>query len=640
LFNIYLVRYFCIILAGLSISGEALAQTAANAFLDDTQVQVINVTMAASDWTALQQNYLLDTYYHASMTWNGTSVTFGIRSHGGNGSRSPIKPNLDFNFAHYTTGQTFLGLPFILMKANNEDPSNLHEWISMKLYRKMGLPAPREAPAQLFINGQLLGFYYIVEHEDENFVTRDFGEDGGYLYEWEYGNYYEWGNLGTNPSSYSQYLDLKTDQAAPDLTTFVNFIQAVNAPTSSETAYIGGLAPYMDPKLFLSYCATENTLAEEDGVLDGLSGANNFYLYQFQNTTLYQMIAWDKDRTFSDPNRSIVNGVTTGSYINALAQALYGFADYKNVYLSELTRAATLFGGVGGWADSEITREFGVIENAALDDPNKQCDYNGAGPVPCGTEDFEAGVEAMHVFMSQRSAVVLSSALNAGYQPITTSPQIQNVSVLAPGYTTLQLSPGALASVMGTNLGPTQQSSNEPLSRILGTTFVAVEGVRAPLLVTGSGQINFQMPADDPVGIANVVVSVAGSMSNTLSVDTWTTTPVVLEIARANGTVAATGNAPVAGEIVTIYALGMGSVTPDVPIGSAVSAGSPSTTIWTPQLELGTVSMNVLFSGLAPGYVGLYQINAQMPSPLPQGATATLTVTDDGQVVTATLALQ
>jgi len=148
------------------------------------------------------------------------------------------------------------------------------------------------------------------------------------------------------------------------------------------------------------------------------------------------------------------------------------------------------------------------------------------------------------------------------------------------------------------------------------------------------------MPADDPVGIANVVVSVAGSMSNTLSVDTWTTTPVVLEIARANGTVAATGNAPVAGEIVTIYALGMGSVTPDVPIGSAVSAGSPSTTIWTPQLELGTVSMNVLFSGLAPGYVGLYQINAQMPSPLPQGATATLTVTDDGQVVTATLALQ
>jgi uncharacterized protein (TIGR03437 family) len=632
--------HLCILAISLGISKTAVAQTQANAFLDDSQVQVINVTMNPTDWTTLIQNYLLDTYYHATMTWNGNSVAFGIRSHGGDGSRSPIKPNLDFNFAHYTTGQTFLGLPFILMKANNEDPSNLHEWISMKLYRKMGLPAPREAPAQLFINGQLLGFYYIVEHEDESFVTRDFGEDGGYLYEWEFGNFYEWGNLGTNPNTYSQYLDLKTDQAAPDLTTFVNFIQGVNGPTLSETAYISGLAPFMDPKLFLTYCATENTLAEEDGVLDGLSGANNFYLYQFQNTTLYQMIAWDKDRTFSDPHRSIVDGVTTGTYINALAQALYGFADYKNVYLSELTRAATLFGGVGGWADSEITREFGVIENAALNDPNKQCDYNGAGPVPCGTEDFEAGVQAMHVFIAERSGVVLSSALNAGYQPITSNPQIQNVSVLAPGFSTLELSPGALASVTGTNLGPSQQDANEPLSRILGTTFVAVEGVRAPLLMTESGQINFQMPADDPAGIANVVVSVAGSMSNTLSVDTWTTTPVILAVTRANGTVAAAGNAPTAGEIVTIYALGLGSVTPDVPIGSVASAGASSTTILTPQLDLGTASMNVLFSGLTPGYAGLYQINAQMPSPLPAGASATLTLTDDGQVVTAQIPLQ
>jgi spore coat protein CotH len=128
-------------------SGALFGQTEANALFDDTQVQAINVTMAASDWASLQQNYTANTYYHATMTWNGMSVDFGIRSHGGDGSRSPVKPNLDFNFAHYTSTQTFLGLGFIVLKANNEDPSNLHEWISMKLYRKMGLPAPREAPA-------------------------------------------------------------------------------------------------------------------------------------------------------------------------------------------------------------------------------------------------------------------------------------------------------------------------------------------------------------------------------------------------------------------------------------------------------------------------------------------------------------
>jgi uncharacterized protein (TIGR03437 family) len=50
--------------------------------------------------------------------------------------------------------------------------------------------------------------------------------------------------------------------------------------------------------------------------------------------------------------------------------------------------------------------------------------------------------------------------------------------------------------------------------------------------------------------------------------------------------------------------------------------------------------MNVLFSGLVPGYVGLYLVNVQMPSALPQGATGTLTFTDDGQVVTTAIALQ
>jgi uncharacterized protein (TIGR03437 family) len=622
------------------LSSPVFAQTEANPFFDDSQVQAIHVTMAPADWTTLQQNYLLDTYYHATMTWNGMSVNFGIRSHGGDGSRSAVKPSLDFNFAHYTKTQTFLGLAFVVLKAGNEDPSDLHEWISMKLYRKMGLPAPREAPAQLFINGQLLGFYYIVEHEDETFLARDFGENGGYLYEWEFADYYEFGNLGTNPNSYSQFLDLKTDQSAPDLTNFVSLIQAINAPISSETTYIGGLSPYLDPKLFLNYCATENVLAEEDGVLDGLSGLNNFYLYQFQNSTLYQMIAWDKDRTFSDPNRGILDGVTTGAHINVLAQALYGLTDYKAVYLSELTRAATLFGGAGGWADSEITREYGVILSAALDDPNKQCDYTGAGPVPCGTEDFESGVEAVHTFIAERSAFVLAAAIAAGYQAISANPQIQTAQIDIPGTTQTQLSPGVLANVEGTNLGPSGQSATIPLPRILEKTFVAVEGVRAPLLSTSSGKIQIQIPGDLPAGISSLVVSVAGAMSNTLSVDTWTTTPAILAVARANGSLVAAGNAPRAGEYITIYAIGLGAVTPDVPLGGDTSASALSTTILTPQLSLGAASMNAAFSGLVPGFVGLYQINAQMPSTLPQGTSAQLTLTDDGQVVSTQIALQ
>jgi hypothetical protein len=48
----------------------AFAQVQANPFLDDSTVQVINLIMAPNDWATLQQNYLLDTYYHATFVWN------------------------------------------------------------------------------------------------------------------------------------------------------------------------------------------------------------------------------------------------------------------------------------------------------------------------------------------------------------------------------------------------------------------------------------------------------------------------------------------------------------------------------------------------------------------------------------------
>ncbi len=255
-------------LAGFATnSGTASAQVLANPFLDDTQLQVINLTMAPSDWAALQQNYLLDTYYHATFTWNGISeAKWVIRSHGG-GSRSPVKPNLDINFAHYQTNQAFLGLPFIVLKANNEDASNMREWVSMKMFRKMGLPAPREAPAQVYLNGSALGFFYIVEHIDETILQRIYGENGGYLYEWEAVNNYNFENLGTDPSLYAPILELKSNQTAPDLQTFTNLVQAINQPSSANFAdddFILALSAYLDPVNLLTYAAVDQVMADSE----------------------------------------------------------------------------------------------------------------------------------------------------------------------------------------------------------------------------------------------------------------------------------------------------------------------------------------------------------------------------------------
>ena len=562
----------------MATCATAFAQVQAIPFLDDSTVQVINITMDPNDWATLQQNYLLNTYYHAAFTWNGIAENVGIRSHGG-GSRSPIKPNLDINFAHYTKTQTFLGLPFVLLKANNEDPSNMREWISMKLFRKMGIPAPREASAQVYINGQILGFYYIVEHLDETFLQRDFGESGGYLYEWQSLDNYDFENLGTDPTFYAQFLDLKTDQAAPDLQTFDNLVQVINQPASAsftEEAFIAALSQHLDPKQFLTYGATEQALAGSDSLIGGQQGMNNFDLYQFQGTTVYYFIPWDKDMCFSDWSRDIMDGISNGPNINLLAQRLATIPQYQQVYLNALVKAANLMGGTGGWADSEITREFGVIQAAALDDPNKQCMVSGV-LIPCGNEDFESGVQWDHTFLANRSSLVLSEAASDGYQPSTSGPQIAAGEVVSYGGVPA-LSPGGLATVAGVNLASAAQAASTPLPRVLGNAIVSVEGVRAPLFASAVGGIEFQVPGDIPVGDASIVVSSNGYMSATVDVPVEASVPVILAVLHANGSPVSAVNPPIATETISLYATGLGAVSANLPLGAAGPADPALTT--------------------------------------------------------------
>jgi spore coat protein CotH len=80
---------------------------------------------------------------------------------------------------------------------------------------------------------------------------------------------------------YAPFLKLKTNQTAPDLQTFFNLVRAINQSSSStftDADFIAALSPYMDPKPFLTYAATENLLAEADGLVGGIVGMNNFIL--------------------------------------------------------------------------------------------------------------------------------------------------------------------------------------------------------------------------------------------------------------------------------------------------------------------------------------------------------------------------
>jgi len=600
----------------------ATAQTLANPFLDDSTVQIIQLTMDPVDRQALARDYLADTYYPATFTWRGiTKDNTGVRNHGGAASRSPLKPNLDLNFAKYDSTQTFLGLPFLIIKANNQDASNLREWISMKLFRRMGLPAPREAPARVFLNGELLGFYFIVEHEDDAFLQRNFGEHAGYLYKFVQNGTYEFENLGTDPSLYSPLLELKSKQSSGNLQNFMNLVQVINhlsGPDFTDDQFIDALSAYLNPRLFLTHVAIEKALSEIDGICGGQVGMNNFYLYQFHNRSLYQLIPWDKDFTFYDPNMDIWFGIQDGPHINLLTQRLSYIPKYRNVYLNALATAVTTLGAAGGWADTEIQREYSVIQSAASDDPNKQC-LGANGITPCGTREFEDGVALLRTFLGVRHGYVFSALSSAGYTAGSSGPSIQDDAIIVWGGMHA-LSPGAVAVVSGTGFGSDAQASTLPLPRTLGDSFVAVEGVRAPLFAVSSSSVQILVPNDLSMGSAGIVISRNGSLSDPAVTQVLPSTPAIASVVHADGATVSQNNPPRSGEVLVIYAVGLGATAANLPIDTAAPTEPLAWTADSPQISLGSTIARVAYSGLTPGYIGLYQVNVVLPAELPSNA--------------------
>ncbi len=81
------------------------------------------------------------------------------------------------------------------------------------------------------------------------------------------------------------------------------------------------------------------------------------------------------------------------------------------------------------------------------------------------------------------------------------------------------------------------------------------------------------------------------------------------------------------GEFVAIFATGLGPVTNMPASGAPASDNRLSETITLPQVTIGGVPATVTFSGLAPGFVGLYQINVEIPAGAPSGGAIDVVVT-------------
>ncbi|MGH9719585.1 MAG: hypothetical protein ACRD8O_05195 [Bryobacteraceae bacterium] len=198
---------------------------------------------------------------------------------------------------------------------------------------------------------------------------------------------------------------------------------------------------------------------------------------------------------------------------------------------------------------------------------------------------------------------------------------------------------GSLISIFGSELAAAlQQASSIPLSTSLGGVSVTVNSVPAPLLFVAAGQINAQLPwnvlGSGTTGTGTVVVTRGGVSSTPRTVPIAPFSPGIFalsgglavavnaddgSLAQRTGAVEGVNCRPARiGGAIILYANGLGAVDGAVPNGAASGADLRRTTT-APTVLIGGREGQVLFSGLAPQFVGVNQLNVVIPEGVAAG---------------------
>ena len=233
------------------------------------------------------------------------------------------------------------------------------------------------------------------------------------------------------------------------------------------------------------------------------------------------------------------------------------------------------------------------------------------------------------------------------------------------------IAPGSILSIFGVDMAAWAEATRTNLlATSLGggvLTFSGVDGtklagdVRAPFFFASPTQINALAPWElEGSSEVTLAMQVGGAVSNTVTVPVATYAPGIFTLTadgmgQAAATISATGGVVAAqvdfleglpsrpaqrGEFVALSTTGLGPVTLPPASGDPAERPFPATTT-TPVVMLGEVQAQVTFSGIAPNFVGLYQLNIRIPSDAPSGDTVPVKVTIGGvESNTATIAIE
>lgn len=191
-------------------------------------------------------------------------------------------------------------------------------------------------------------------------------------------------------------------------------------------------------------------------------------------------------------------------------------------------------------------------------------------------------------------------------------------------------SPGSIISIFGDNLAASSETAARlPLPTLLQNTRVVLAApggdIPLPLFFVSPQQVNALLPYDLNAGTYPLRVESNGVVSNVISIAVAAFSPGIFTMnsngqgqgifLKSDGSLVTTSNPAAPGSVVSLFATGLGVVDPPLAAGAPGAASDPlNRTVQTPRVSFDSNPAEVLYSGLAPGFAGLYQVNVRIPA--------------------------
>lgn len=337
----------------------------------------------------------------------------------------------------------------------------------------------------------------------------------------------------------------------------------------------------------------------------------------------------------------------------AYAASSYDYFVVDNHLLNaSLVRIRDLETGTGASSGFAFVDDFGFrTTSVSISGPGviQRVDLGrGEGVKPTRTVESPLKGDAAFAFtrtlapLANRSAVIALTVsgftvLPWNYDAAVAIPRIERIVNAADEGE--NVAPGGLITVYGSQLSPVNMATREiPLPTALGESCLTVNGVALPMLFVSPRQINAQLPFQVD-GNAQMVLRTPGGVSDNYNFTILPAAPSVFRsgtagpdtgiatLVRARNNQLVTLSNPVhRNDEIVIYATGLGRTTPEVEAGAPAPADPLSLTLIEPEVTLGNVGLPVVYAGLAPGQIGVYQINVQVPRWAPTGMSVPLTI--------------